>query len=104
MILNLVPMRRNTALTVSRAGDVLTINSKVFDFSGIPEGASLPRQAIASDWIAGDVERDDQGQLTVPLILPHGPNAPESTRFPAPVTLTADGPVDLPPHTSEQTA
>ena len=28
---------------------------------------------------------------------PHGANAPEATRFPAPLTPTKDGPVDLPP-------
>ena len=97
----LSPMRREDQLTLSKSGDVLTINGEAFDFSGLPNGATLPRSAITSDWIAGDVSRADAaegetGELTVPLILPHGYNAPEATRFPAPLEAVADGPVDLP--------
>jgi hypothetical protein len=43
------------------------------------------------------VSRDADGLLTVPVILPHGPDAPEARRFPAPLLVTADGPVALPP-------
>ncbi len=31
------------------------------------------------------------------IILPHGPDAPEATRFPEPISVKGDGPVDLPP-------
>lgn len=85
-------------LSLSRAGDTLTINGEAFDFSGLPAGATLPRVAIASDWIAGDVTRDAGGALTVPLIAPLDPEAPPGAGFPAPVSLTDDGPVTLPPH------
>lgn len=95
------PQRRDDTLTLSRSGDVLTIDGEAFDFANVPEGATLPRGAIASPWIAGDVSREG-GQLTVPVILPHGAGAPEATRFPAPVTLTADGPVSLPAHDAEE--
>ena len=103
MNLTLSPVRRDETLTVSRAGDVLTINGENFDFSGVPDGATLPRDAIASDWIAGDVTREG-GVLTVPLILPHGAVPADraedmaATMFPEPITLTGDGPVDLPAH------
>ncbi|MEQ9260226.1 MAG: hypothetical protein RIG84_14155 [Roseovarius sp.] len=90
------PSRKDVELAVSKAGDTLTINGESFDFSGIPSGATLPREAIACDWIAGPVERDDAGVLTVPLILPHGANAPKATRFPADLANVADGPVPLP--------
>lgn len=92
----LSPMRRDDQLTLTKAGDVLTLNGEAFDFSGLPNGATLPRSAITSDWFAGDVTRDDAGELTVPLILPHGANAPEETRFPAPLENVADGLVVLP--------
>ena len=101
MHLTFSPVRRDDTLTLSRAGDVLTVNGEAFDFSPLPEGATLPRNAIDCEWIAGDVSRVD-GVLTVPLILPHGQKAPEETRFPAPITLTEDGPVDLPAYDMEQ--
>lgn len=89
------PARRDEQLVLSRAGDVLTVNGEAFDFSPLADGATLPAEAIASDWFSGPVERID-GVLHVVLTLPHGVNAPEETRFPAPVTLTTDGPVAVP--------
>ncbi|WP_422031928.1 hypothetical protein [Roseovarius sp.] len=98
MKLTFSPIRADGALTLARSGDTLTINDEPFDFAPVPPGATLPRAAIASPWIAGDVTRDAAGILTVPLILPHGAGAAQDARFPAPLTLTADGPVPLPPH------
>lgn len=98
------PSRRDEALTLSRTGDALEINGETFDFSVVPNGATLPKSAIACDLISGPVERDVAGNLTVRLILPHGANAPETARFPDPITLTCDGPVDLPTQTTENPA
>jgi len=95
------PMRRDDSLTASRAGDALSLNWQVLDFTGLPEGATLPREAIACEWIAGDVSRID-GVLQIPLILPHGPipwPAPEDARVvthPELIEVTADGPIPLP--------
>ena len=88
---------------IIKSGDILTINGEAFDFSGIPAGATLPRAAITCDGIAGDVTRDAAGVLTVPVILPHGTEAPEETRFPAPLIDVADGPVELPLYNTEET-
>lgn len=101
MKINLSPIRMDTRLTASVAGDVLTLNGAALDFGPLPNGATLPRAAIASDWIDGDVTRAMDGTLTVPLLLPHGANAPEATRYPAPITVT-DGPVPLPPYEIEE--
>lgn len=95
MNLTFSPMRRDERLTLVRIGDTLTINGGTFDFSAIPEGATLPAEAIDSDWIAGPVERIG-GVLHVTLILPHGGNAPEATRFPAPITVTGNGTITVP--------
>ena len=95
MHITLSPMRRDEQLTLHRAGDVLTINGEDFDFTPIPEGATLPRDAVDCDWLASDVTRIG-GMLHMTLIVPHGANAPEETRFPAPITLVEDGPVELP--------
>jgi hypothetical protein len=70
------------------------------DFGPLPAGATLPRAAIDSPWIAGDVTRDLAGVLTVPLILPHGANAPEETLFPQPIDAV-DGPVNFPAYEVE---
>lgn len=87
-------------LTANVAGDVLTVNGEALDFGSLPAGATLPRTAIDCSWIAGDVTRDLAGVLTVPLILPHGSNAPEETLFPQPIEAK-DGPVALPPYKLE---
>lgn len=91
----LSPVRMDEALTVTRQGDTLTVNGEIFDFSPLTDGATLPREAIKSDWFCGPAERDG-GELLVTLRLPHGANAPESTRFPLPLYMTADGAVPLP--------
>lgn len=88
------PQRRDDALALSKSGDVLTVNGEAFDFSAIPDGATLPRAAVACDWLAGDVERIG-GVLQVPLILPHGPTPPQEAVFPQPISA-ADGPVPVP--------
>lgn len=102
MKITLSPDGNLPPVSVVKSGDTLTINGEAFDFSGIPNGATLPREAIACDWIVGAVERDGAGVLTVPLRLPCGPNAPEATRLPQPLENVADGPVSLPPYTAEE--
>ena len=101
MEITLSPVRNDDPLEVYRAGDTLTLNGVAFDFSALPDGATLPREAIESDWFAGPVERSGGG-LHVRLVLPHGANAPQDTLFPHRLTLTGDGPVDLPPYEIEK--
>jgi hypothetical protein len=101
MNLTFSPIRMDTPLTASVDGDVLTLNGEALDFGPLPKGATLPRAAIPCDWIAGDVTRDEAGALTVPLILPHGANAPPETLFPEPMTVKA-GAVALPPYDAPQ--
>ena len=101
MKLLFVPKSRRAPMTLARTGDSLTIDGEAFDFSGLPDGGTLKREAIDCARIAGDVSRDAAGVLTVPLYLPHGPGAPRHTRFPDPMTLTEDGSVALPPYDTE---
>lgn len=95
MQITLVPIRRAGRLVLERHGDRLCVNGAEYDFTDLPEGALLPRAAVAGDWLAGDVERRD-GRLHLALFLPHGEAAPPEVRFPAALDLTADGPVALP--------
>jgi len=102
MQLSFLPVRMEARLTLARQGDALVINGETFDFSAVPEGASLPAEAVASDWIAGPVSRA-AGVLQLVLLLPHGAKAPPETLFPVPVTVPTDGPVPLPPYAIEET-
>lgn len=102
MLIRLSPVRHETQLALEVAGDVLTINGQPYDFSPVPEGGLLPREAVECEWLASDVERID-GEIHLTLILPHGAEAPEETRFPEPIHVTEDGPVALPPYDEEPT-
>nr|WP_054886642.1 hypothetical protein [Pseudomonas sp. NBRC 111130] len=95
MELILSPVRMNERLILSVVGDVITVNGESFDFSPLLEGATLPREAILSDWFPGDANRVD-GVLSLTIRLPHGPYAPEETRYPKPIIVEAAGPVSLP--------
>lgn len=95
MKINSSPVRMDEQLIVERNGDVLTLNGQAFDFSPLPEGATLARDAIGSEHFAGPVERID-GELHLTLRLPHGPNPSQVVAFPQPITVTTDGPVELP--------
>lgn len=101
MHITLSPVRMDEALTLSISGDVLTLNGEALDLSAIPEGATLPRDAVEGcPWLAGDISRIE-GELHLALVLPHGARAPEETRFPAPLHITEDGPVTLPAYDTE---
>jgi len=82
-------------LTASRASDVLTLNGEAFDLGPLPDGATLPAEAIDSDWIVGPVSRID-GELHLTLRLPHGPSPSREVAFPEPLHATEDGPIQLP--------
>ena len=97
MKINLRPVRSDNTLSVVKQGDLLTINSVNYDFSQLPDGATLPTEAVDSSWFErpGVVERVN-GELHLTLLLPHGANPAHHVAFPEPITVTADGPIKLP--------
>ena len=95
MKINLSPRRRDDTLTVFKQGDVLTINGTAYDFSQLPDGGTLPADAVDCEYVFGAVNRVD-GKLELTLLLPHGANASEAARFPEPIIAPADGEVELP--------
>ncbi|RVG97589.1 hypothetical protein [Sinorhizobium meliloti] len=95
MQISLSPQRRDDALTVAVAGDVLTVNGASFDFSALPDGASIPAGEIPCEWMVGPVERV-AGVLRLTLILPHGANPSQAVAFPASIIDPPDGPLALP--------
>lgn len=80
---------------VSKSGDVLTVNGAAYDFSSLPDGATIPAGEVPSQWIVGPVERI-AGVLHVTLILPHGMTPSQAVAFPQPITVTVDGPIAVP--------
>lgn len=96
MLVKFSPVRRDDTLVVSKSGEVLTINDEEFDFSVIPNGASLPSSAVSCEWVTGDLSRDSGGVLTITLILPHGANPSDAVAFPADLEDPADGVLELP--------
>ena len=97
LTLTLSPRRLDQHLKLVREDDVLWLNDRKLDLTDLPEGASLPPEAVDCDFIQEPITRQD-GNLHIVLVLPHGARAPTHTRFPAPMVLSENGPVDLPPY------
>lgn len=95
MHIKLCPVRMDETITVHRSGDVLTINGQPFDFAQLPDGATLPAEAINSEHFAGPVERIN-GELYLTLRLPHGPSPSMAVAFPELVHAAEDGRINLP--------
>src|SRR5690606_1965484 len=96
MRISFSPQQRDDTLTVSKSGDTLTINGEAFDFSSLPDGATIPAGEVPCPWIRGPVERID-GELHLKLRLPLGPPPwAHAVAFPEPITVTEDGPITLP--------
>jgi len=95
MKITLSPQRRDDNLAVIKNGDTLTINGVEYDFSKLPDGGTLPNEAIECEWIISDVDRID-GEIELTLLMPNGANASENARFPKPIINHPDGQLELP--------
>lgn len=95
MIIKLSPQRRDDSLEVIKSGNRLTLNGKLFDFSLMGKGDTLPHSAISSEWFASDVINID-GELTLTLYLPNPWNYSEEQAFPVDMVNVPDGPVVFP--------
>lgn len=91
MKITLSPVRMDCApLEAAVWGSALSLNGVTVDLPSYDP--SNPHPLIIGTPVLAE------GQWQVHLILPHGPTAPEETRWPAPITVVADGPIDLPPY------
>ena len=95
MFINLSPTRSDEELSITKTSDTLTINGIPYDFSQLPNGAALPREAIGCEFIISDVSRIN-GEIELTILLPHGANASHEARFPEPIIKNDDGQVVLP--------
>lgn len=90
LIVNLSPVRSDQKQPIIEwAAPVLTMNGTSYDLSQLPDGATAKHPVL------GAVERT-ANNYECTMRLPHGPKAPDSTRFPDPIEVTEDGPVKLP--------
>ena len=89
------PQVRTGNLTLSKSGDILTINGDAFDFSFMEEGDVLPYDAVNCPLLVSDVTRTD-GAITLTLILPITSGASEAARFPTPILNAPDGAIEVP--------
>ena len=92
-------------LTLAKSGSVLTINGDDLDLSGVLPGQTLPADAVTGlEWLRSDIVNiDSVFHLTLgfplgPIPYPAPPEAWAVTH-PDPITVTEDGPIDLPTYT-----
>lgn len=86
-----------TLKSISIEGYAITINGELFDFSPLEKGYELSLEAIGSDRFADKAVMSTDGVLAVTLLMPYDEaTATHAIRFPEPVTVTADGQVDIP--------
>jgi hypothetical protein len=95
MIINLVSTRSDASLEIFKRGDSLTINGVALDFGPLPDGATLPAEAVDCEWINDAVERVN-GNLIVTITMPVGPCGGQASWYPASITNPPDGRVSLP--------
>lgn len=95
MKIKLSPQYRSESLQLEKKGDKLTVNGQEFDFTDLGEGEILPADAVSHEFFVSDVTRSD-GEIILTLILPYGPNASESVKFPELLENIQDGIVELP--------
>lgn len=94
MHITLSPVLMDHRPAIVRKGSALLIDGQPIDLAAYDPETPNP-------WIVGQPELRE-GVWHVTLILPHGPDAPQETRFPEPITVAQDGPVALPDYDAEE--
>lgn len=90
--INLSPQVLEDSISVSVSGSSITINGQTFDLSLLVDGATLPRDAFATEFIVSDVTHSGNViELTLLYPIPH--NATEEQRFPQPIYVDESGQV-----------
>ncbi|EJN04222.1 hypothetical protein [Phyllobacterium sp. YR531] len=89
------PIVMDATLTLSKSGDILTINGEQFDFTDLPDGGTIPSGIIPCDFICGEVSRIN-GKINLTLALPHGLNPSQHVAYPRCIRDAADGDIAVP--------
>ena len=90
MKLKLSAQRSDAEITYAVDGDNFSINGELIDLSGdwVKLEPDEEDETLEPTGNLKSGERDPEtGEITLTVHAPHGPNAPESERFPEPVEL-----------------
>lgn len=93
------PPQEFTPLSVTKSGDILTINGEVFNFTSLPDGADVPAGEVPCEWIFGPVQRV-AGELHLTLRFPLASSTEPWATWPLVLEAVPDGAVDLPTTTT----
>jgi len=92
MLIHYSPQRSDRQLSYEISGETITATldgqTDTFDFSGLPDGAEAVDFQTSLDPCPVLSAKRINGRLEVTLLKFHGPDAPESERFPAPEEVT----------------
>lgn len=99
MNIRLIPIRsdfpKHILDTLSVLGDIIIVNGEEFDFSALPEGGTLPPEAIRCELFAGNVTRIN-GVITLTLLNGYGIDATDAAKTETTLTVISDGEVEIP--------
>lgn len=91
MRIRLSPQQTDSAwLTLEKRGDALTINGMELDFGPLPDGGTLPFEAINHPLVIGEVSRIG-GHVEISILYRQPSTASEAERFPELLDDPADG-------------
>lgn len=91
LTIHFAPVRREGGLELDRRGSLLIANGEAYDLAAL---AAEESDSPGEGWVQS-VRLTESG-LEAVVLLPHGAEAPEAVRFPAPVVVEVDGPVAVP--------
>ena len=91
LTIHFAPVRREGALVLERRGNTLLANGEIHDLASL---AADDGDSPGDGWVQR-VRVTDTG-LEAVVLLPHGADAPEAVRFPAPVVVEVDGEIAVP--------
>jgi hypothetical protein len=82
-------------LEVDVAGSTITINGLSLDLSPLEDGDQISAEATGCASVEDVISRTGD-TITVRLLFPIRPDAPDTAKYPAPIIVAQDGPVELP--------
>ena len=92
MLITMTPMRRDCLLIAERIDDTLVLNGETIDLATCGPDTS--------PWIV-DIPQKVDGEWHILMVVPHAANAPEETLYPEPLTVSGNGPLLLPPYSTD---
>jgi hypothetical protein len=97
MIIKFSPQLRSDTLTLSKNGDIFTINGEEIDFEPLESGTKLPLEVCQSySPYLISAQRNADSILELTILLPHTSDSSEAARHPQPVVNPSNGQIQIP--------